>query len=90
MRSRMLLTMAKSYDLKVMGGDVGNAFTHAPSLEKVHSVAGEEFGELKGCVVEIIQSLCGMAPASRVFSLNLGYFIDYWDMFRHDLIWTHR
>ena len=43
----MLLTMAESYDLKVMGGDVGNALPHAQSLEKACAVVREEFGEMK-------------------------------------------
>ena len=58
-----------------MGGDVGNNFPHALVLEKWHAVAEEEFGERKGRIVEVVQSLCRMETASISFSLFLGDFI---------------
>ena len=58
-----------------MGGDSGNTFPRVPALEKVRAVPYEEFGHTMACVAEVFQSLCGMATASRSFSLSLGDFI---------------
>ena len=65
----LLLTMAEKENLKVVCRDVGNAFPNAPTNEKAHAVAGEEFGERQGCIVELIKSLHGMSTASRSFAL---------------------
>ena len=54
MSMRMMLTMAESYNLKVMGEDVGNDFPRAPAVEKADAVTGEEFGGRMGCMVEVI------------------------------------
>ena len=43
MSLRISLTMAQKHGLKVMSGDVGNAFPHTLTMEKVHVIAGEEF-----------------------------------------------
>ena len=67
--------MAKKKKLKVMCGDVGNAFSNALTNEKVYAVAGEEFGECQECIVELIENLCGMSTASRSFALYLEDFI---------------
>ena len=75
MSVRILLTLAHKHKLKVMSGDVGNAFPNAPTKEKVHAVAGEKFGERMGCLVEIIKTSYGMSTASRSFALCLGDFI---------------
>ena len=71
----ILLTVAAKNNLKVVSGDVGNAFLHAKPLEKVYTIAGSEFREREGCLVEIIRNMYGMASASRAFSLHLGDFI---------------
>ena len=58
-----------------MAGDAGNTFPHALTNEKVHTVAGEEFGERQGCIVEIIRTKYRMATASRSWSLYLRDFM---------------
>ena len=45
MSLRILLSIAQKQGIKVMSGDVGNAFPHAPTQEKVYTIAGEEFGK---------------------------------------------
>ena len=65
MSIRALQTIVQKHYLKIMAGDAGNTFPHAPTNEKVHTVAGEEFGERQGCIVEITRSQYGMATASR-------------------------
>ena len=65
MSMRLLLTTAHEHELKVMRDDTCNAFPNAPTNEKVHVVAGEEFGEGQGNMLEIIKSLCRMSTSSR-------------------------
>ena len=72
---RLLLTIAEKEKLKVMCGDVENAFLNALNNEKVHAVADKEFREYQGCITELIKSLCGMSTASLSFTLYLGDFI---------------
>ena len=72
---RLLLTMAEKIKLKIVAGDVGNTFPNVPTKEKVHAIAGEEFGERQGCIVEFTKSPHGMVTASRSFALCLGDFI---------------
>ena len=70
-----MLTISESRGSKAVGGDSGNTFLRTPALEKACAVYGEEFGERMGCAVEVIQSLHGVATASRSFSLFLGDFV---------------
>ena len=58
-----------------MTGDTGNMFPYTLTNEKVHTVAGEEFGERQVYIVEIIQSQYGMVMASRSWSLYLRDFM---------------
>ena len=48
--------------------DVSNAFVTAPNSEKVWAVAGDEFGDKKGCKVEIQRALYGLAGSARAFA----------------------
>ena len=45
MSVRLLLTVALSLGLKVMTGDINNAYLHAPTKKKVWTRAGDEFGD---------------------------------------------
>ena len=55
MRSiRTLQTIAQKHHLIIIAEDAGNAFLHALTIEKVHTVAGEELRERQGCIVEIM------------------------------------
>ena len=42
---RILLTMAKENNLKIISEDAENAFLYISVIEKVYTIAGEEFGE---------------------------------------------
>ena len=57
---RIGMFLASLNDLDVLVGDVGNAYLHATTTEKVYSVAGPEFGELQGRTIKIIKSLYGL------------------------------
>ena len=52
---RILLEIAAKNKMKVVSGDVGNAFPHADTMEKVHAIAGPEFGFREGCKVGVVK-----------------------------------
>ena len=54
----LLVTMAHKNKLKIMCGDVGNAFPNAPTNEKICDIAGEEFGDRKRFSVKMFKSFC--------------------------------
>ena len=47
-------------DLDVMTADVGNAYLHAYTKEKVYTVAGPRFGDLEGWILIIVRALYGL------------------------------
>ena len=74
MSVRILMTIAHKNGLRMMSGDVGNAFLHEPTQEKVFAIAGKEFGERTGCKARIDKALHRMATSSRSWSLFLSDF----------------
>ena len=55
---RITLFFAEHNDLEAMAADIGNAYLHAKTKEKVYIIAGPEFGpELQGRVIHICCSL---------------------------------
>ena len=64
---RLLMLIAARNNLGLMAGDIGNAFPTAPNMEKVWTVAGPEFGDQVGSIVEITRALYGLSTASRAF-----------------------
>jgi hypothetical protein len=58
---RLLNVIAKAQGLRVLAGDVGNAYLHAETKEKVYVRCGPEFGpELEGRIAIIKKSLYGL------------------------------
>ena len=57
---RIGMFLATLNNLDVLVGDVGNAYLHANTNEKVYSVAGPEFGEHQGKTIRIVKSLYGL------------------------------
>ena len=55
--------VAALYGLEILMCDIGNAYLHAKTSEKVYSVCGPEFGEFKGCYVRIVRALYGLKTA---------------------------
>ena len=51
MTVRLLQTVALKHNLKIVTGDIGNAFVQALTKEKIWSRAGPEFGDRQGCTV---------------------------------------
>ena len=64
----LLFLIAKHVGLNIMTCDVSNAFVTAPNSEKVWAVAGDEFGDKKGSMVEIQRALYGLAGSARAFA----------------------
>ena len=54
---RILETIAINEGLKLITGDIGNAFIHANTNENIYSRAGKEFGDQEGCLIEIKKAL---------------------------------
>ena len=62
---RMMLFLAEHNDLKVLAADIGNAYLHAKTKEKVYIVTGPEWGpEREGRVMIILRSLYGLTTSA--------------------------
>ena len=70
----LLDVIAHRDNLKVLCGDVGNAFDTAPCLEKVYSRAGPEFGDCHDSIMVLAKALYGLRSSSRAFC---GHFADF-------------
>ena len=63
---RMCVLIAELNGLKIMAGDVGNAYLEALTKEKVYIIAGPEFGKLEGTIMIINKALYGLRPVGPV------------------------
>ena len=68
----LLFLISQHMKLDLMTADVGNAFPTAPNQEKVWCVAGDEFGDRKGAMIEIQRAMYGLSGSSRAFADFLG------------------
>ncbi len=57
---RLVIFAGEQNNLDVWGADVGNAYLESYTKEKVYIVAGPEFAELEGCVLQIDKALYGL------------------------------
>ena len=57
---RTAFLIAELNDLEVMAADVGNAYLHGYTKEKIYTVAGPEFGDLQGLILICIKFLYGL------------------------------
>ena len=57
---RTAFLIAELNDLKVMAADVGNAYLHGYTKEKIYTVAGPEFGDLQGRILIAVKSIYGL------------------------------
>lgn len=64
---RIALTLAALNDLNVMAADIQNAYLSAPTLEKVYTTAGPEFGPDAGKRVKIVRALYGLRSSGKSF-----------------------
>ena len=71
----LLDVIAHHDNLKVLCGDVGNAFVTAPCLEKVYSRAGPEFGDRHDSIMVLTKALYGLRSSSRAFRRHFADFL---------------
>ena len=63
----ILSLVAALNNLDGLGCNVQNAFPSADNLEKLHMIAGDEFGHEKGKVFAMVRALHGLELASAAF-----------------------
>lgn len=71
---RLLDIIAHRDNLKILCGDVTNAFITANCLEKVYAYCGPEFQDRQGCKVIFKKALYGLRSSGRAFR---AHFADY-------------
>ena len=69
---RLLETVALNEGLSFVTGDIGNAFIHAETKEKVYTIAGTEFGAKQDCTIIIKKALYGLSTSARQWNITLG------------------
>jgi hypothetical protein len=70
---RLLNVIAKAQGLKVLAGDVGNAYLNADTKEKVYTICGPEFGpELEGRIAIIKKSLYGLKSSGACWHVHFS------------------
>ena len=72
---RLLDLIAESQSLKVLCGDIGNAFIQANTQEKVYTRVGDEFGEHAGKIAFIVRALYGLTTSAERFHTLLADFL---------------
>jgi len=58
--------------IPVVMADIGNAYLNAPTSEKVHAIAGPEFGQYEGCNLIIVRALYGLKSAGASWHAHLS------------------
>ncbi|MEM7457806.1 MAG: reverse transcriptase domain-containing protein, partial [Planctomycetota bacterium] len=69
---RIIFLIASLNNIPIFMVDIGNAYLNAPTSEKVHAIAGPEFGQYEGCVVVIVRALYGLKTAGASWHAHLG------------------
>ena len=54
---RTYIFVGKLNKLRIYTGDIGNAYLEALTKGRLYIVAGPEFGELKGCILNVEKAL---------------------------------
>ena len=62
---RAVTLIAELNDLELWGTDIGNAYLQSYTKEKVAFIAGDEFGDLAGCVLVIVKALYGLRSSGK-------------------------
>ena len=69
---RLAITLGELNGLKIMVGDIGNAYLEAYTKEKVYIIAGPEFGEREGHTLVIRKALYGLRSSGARFHDRLA------------------
>eukprot|EP00957_Ditylum_brightwellii_P203109 15333253-Ditylum_brightwellii.AAC.1 len=72
---QLMLLIAVTNNLGMMAGNIGNAFCTAPCVEKIWSVAGDDFGPPKRSGVTFKRALYGLKTVSASFHKFLEDFL---------------
>ena len=72
---RLLDLIADAQDLKVLCGDIGNAFIQADTKEKIYTRVGKEFGEYNGMIAIIVKALYGLTTSAERFHTLFSDFL---------------
>ena len=72
---RLLDVIASAQNLKVLCGDIGNAFIQATTKEKIYTRLGSEFTSRAGCIALIVKALYGLTTSAERFRTLLADFI---------------
>ena len=72
---RLLDIIADSQNLKVMTGDIGNAFIQANTNEKIFTKCGTEFGDHAGSIAIIVRALYGLTTSAERFRTKFADFL---------------
>ena len=72
---RILDLIADAQGLKVLCGDIGNAFIQAKTNEKIFTRLGSEFGPRAGTIAIIYKALYGLTTSAERFRILLADFI---------------
>ena len=64
---RLLDLIASAQGLKVLCGDIGNAFIQATTNEKIYTRVGNEFGNRSSCIAIIVKALYGLTTNAERF-----------------------
>jgi len=69
--ARLLAFIGELNGLKIWSTDIGNAYLETCTKEKVHIIAGPEFGDREGHVLIILKALCGLHSSGLRWSERL-------------------
>ena len=73
---RICLLLAALNDLKILSGDIENAYITAPCREKCWTIAGKEFGSDQGKPLIIERALYGLKSSGAAFRAFLAETLD--------------
>ena len=73
--TRLLDIIAHRDGLKVLCGDIGNAFIQAHTREQIFTRCGPEFGAREGSIAIIVRALYGLSTSAERFRTLLADFL---------------
>ena len=68
-------------NLSVLAADIGNAYPHAKTSEKLYTILGEEYGSLGGKILVFDKGLYGLRSSGARFHEHLSDILRKMDFF---------
>ena len=72
---RFCIFIAELNALDILAGDIGNAYLEAMTREKIHFIAGPEFGELEGSIMIVVKALYGLKPSGARYREHFANYL---------------